>query len=320
MNWQNSRIFVLTLLYRFNSAYDGKTLVRDIGAKACPYTHFCCTNASKVVADEKYEPCCSPCFCEDDCWELNNCCPDKDDILVKPSILACKESLVKKDSYLRQSRRSYRIVDNCPSSEGNRVLIGKCKGVTQTSLNDFIWVSDKSSGRIYQNAHCARCHGIDNVIGWNIKTFCKDLLYETDFASVKETLLSKSCSIENVIPAGLRSVQHKYECNDHILAYSRCTALAGGTQIGDIVEGCERSFWPFMGSFQNVFCYMCNNKDLNITTQELFKKTNEPGNTQSGLTALSLLLNYGQTTEIAAQRLKCNRDEIFDPFIVSNFI
>ena len=34
-------------------------------------------------------PCCYPCYCTDNCWELGNCCPDKQPPAFPPEVTPC---------------------------------------------------------------------------------------------------------------------------------------------------------------------------------------------------------------------------------------
>lgn len=125
------RLLVLAVLFNWNRCnfaymYNGRQQVEELGASLCPFTNFCHTNATKVIPDKSLEPCCRPCFCDDDCWELDNCCPDKEKITLSSEVLPCKDTEVKVvegSGIVTDSDKWYfRVVDKCPSSEENTTL------------------------------------------------------------------------------------------------------------------------------------------------------------------------------------------------------
>ena len=200
---RNNGFLILVLWYNIITlAVHDREQVLELASTVCPYTNFCRTDAWKLRPTKtRYEPCCLPCSCDDDCWVLDNCCPDKELIdKPRPPILPCIDSYVNP----RPKYEGYRVIDSCPSSEDRSNFEPKCSSKNRTSLVDFVWVSD-TVGRIYLNKHCAKCHGINDSITWHLQTRCSDIL-SANFFNFLETLLSPFCNINNTTPKEIMSI------------------------------------------------------------------------------------------------------------------
>ena len=304
------------------SALADRQQVLDLGSQVCPYTNFCHTDAWKLVPnDTDDEPCCIPCSCDDDCLELDNCCPDKDFINAsRPPIVPCKDSYL--DSrWLKTGQFAvfYRVIDTCPVSESRSNLKLKCNNQNITTLEDFTWVSD-NTGKIYQNIHCAKCHGIEEPVTWRITAKCFDIM-TAKFDNFSEILLSKNCNIKNTPPKDLQQITIKYVCTDpNLLRYNSCNE-SGVMQTYDpaLDIACEQSTWPFDAGSRtfdkNIFCLLCN-RELPQTLDELCipeggRDTREP---------FTFIIDYKSirsgTTE---KQSNCGLDEMFDEFLVNIF-
>ena len=146
----NSIPILISLIQHFLS-YEGIRLVEEVGSTLCPYTDYCYKNSSREVNKTNIfdMPSCLSCSCDNDCWELHTCCPDKEEIIPKPAQLPCKLSKVKEcpDDYDKPLRMfdilnqragaNYRIVSLCPSSENNETLKRQCEGLDPKTLSDY---------------------------------------------------------------------------------------------------------------------------------------------------------------------------------------
>ena len=292
---------------------------RHLVSEWCPYTKFCHTDAQKIKPNSTKEPCCKPCFCDDDCWILNNCCPDKE-LMNEPRqpIVPCLDSHTPRSKDSNSLKGFYRVIDSCPGSEGISYPKTKCNRNNRTSVEDFIWVSDKT-GRIYRNIHCAKCHGINETIQWQLQTTCYDIM-KANFGNLKEALLSAKCNIINTVPEDLEHITAKYECiSPSKLTYSSCNESGFMTNYAPEVEtACEQSSWPFklhLHLAKNIFCVMCN-VDLHVYTA-----TNDGLCTftdiRSRKTLITFLIDYKRiAVDIAEKESICNLDEIFDEIMV----
>lgn len=246
---------IISLIQRI-LAYDGIQLVKEVGNTLCPYMNFCHTSASREINETSYSILsCLPCGCDDDCWELHTCCPDKEELIPHPEILPCKLSKVKEgfngteklpsttDLLHERAGANYRVVDSCPSSENNRTLKRKCEGIDRETLSDYIWVSDSTNGRIYQNIHCIRCHGVEHFWYWSVKTTCQEILEAA--VNIEETLLSMDCGITNVVPKDKTTLVAKYQCYDFELE-------------DNLYTGCNVSSLNLIGDLSKDFLTACN--------------------------------------------------------------
>ena len=315
-------------------AFDGVELVRNIGNSLCPYINYCQTNASGEYnyTDEGWRPSCLPCSCDDDCWLLGNCCPDKEEPAEHPLILPCKMSKVKRSSnegipfdmtdILKQRvGANYRVIDACPLHETNKTLSQKCNGSETTgsrTLSEYVWVSDSVTGMIYQNIYCIKCHAIEQFWYWKIQTSCMEIL---DAGVDAETLLSMDCDIHNVVPESKAALAAKNQCFDYNFEDSfdsDCNVTAGLNH--QFVTACKRSTWPYLTSFvqsihvyKNVFCFVCQfgieavRDDIYVLGKLL------------PMWPFSALINYVESPEGSKnlRKLTCNSGQVADPHAVS---
>ena len=216
---RNTVVFLAVLTLSCKSDVNiTQEVIYEISSKLCPYVRFCSQSAyreyneSEHQAGHLYEPCCTQCSCDDDCWQWGNCCPDKHDRNLTTTIsfdATCKESHVKgNQTSLHRSSRAYNVIDKCKYDDGNQNNAIRCDG-SFSSVNDFIWVSENNTGKIFQNWHCAICNKVENYIPWLVKTNCKNILTE-GFENIPDILMSDSCGFLNEPPEDLKHLVHKY--------------------------------------------------------------------------------------------------------------
>ena len=310
----------------------------------CPYTDFCLTKALKVFKypARNHVPCCSDCSCTNDCIETNSCCPDKtmvshnstgpDKTMVSHNStgFVCKNTMVKKrgglkddgnhDGYADGIKR-YLITDNCPASEQDKIIQHKCLGADKTTLDDYVWVSDAATGRIYQNYHCAQCHGIKTWKNWNIRTLCSRIT-DDSFQNLTETLFSEECNIINEVSEELAREAEEYRCYKPTITVCNQT---GQWQLYDaaVDEACKRNTVPFfqidekllkMVIYNNLFCYVCNTDAIDNADMVC---PSIKGDNRISPTSFSALIDFmeGQEdTKMAASA--CEINQIYDKYAV----
>ena len=313
-------------------AFDGIELIQSIGNRGCPYTNFCHNDALRefdYTDDGELMPSCLPCSCNDDCWMLDNCCPDKGEITQHTLIIPCKLSQVMarldrevkfsmEDILKQHAGANYRIIDACPPGEANMTLSQKCQGLNKTSLSDYVWVSDSVTGMIYQNIYCIKCHAIEQFWHWMIQTSCEEIL-EAEVNA--ETLLSMDCDIINVVPELKAALVAKYQCFDFDFEANFDWNCSVTTELNqDFVTACNRSTWPFLvgnprsiSMYKNVFCFACQFGIEAIKDNVYFRGkmiTYPP---------FSALINYVASPENSrnSRELTCHSGQVADPFTVS---
>ena len=305
--------------------------IHNITSQLCPYTDFCHTKASKVFnyAVQDQAPCCSDCSCDDDCIETNSCCPDKAMVSHNSTGLVCKNTMTKKRSKNRDTRNNdglsngikrYFITDSCPAGETDKDIQHRCLGTNKTTLDDFVWVLDTATGKIYQNYHCAKCHGIESWETFNIRTQCSNNI-DNNFDNLTTTLLSEDCNIINEISDKHAATTEKYRC--YTPTISVCNQTGQWRHYdADIDEACQRNMVPFFQAdvfktviYKNHFCYVCNTEKM--SGAELVCPAMNVAERFDGAT-FDALINYMGKSRKENDRADsvCAVDQIYDKYKV----
>ena len=319
MSLKGYSIILLIYCCLFTFAIYDKDQVLQLASEWCPYTKFCLTDARQIKPNNTKVPCCQPCFCDDDCWILDNCCPDKKlRNEPRPPILPCIDAYATRSKYSNPLDGFYRVIDSCPSPEGISYPETKCSSNNRTSVEDFIWVSDKR-GKIYRNKHCAKCNGINDTVPWQILTTCYNIM-KANFVDFMETLLSAECNIINVVPEDLEHITAKYKCYDPSkLVYTSCNESGLMSHYDSEVEtACEQSSWPLPWNRQlakNIICFMCN-QGLHAPSASHNGQCNLNGDRNED-TLITFLIDYKSiTVDTGEKKSNCDIDEIADESLV----
>ena len=159
--------------------------------------------ASKNVSDEKAEPCCGQCSCDEDCVERQNCCPvftpssttvsnlnntgistigvrQQECILPvwNPSV-----HVVADYRYNNYGLRTYHTFATCPENYDNHDIKTLCERNIATTVEDVQIVSDHQQFA-YKNKYCAICNGVKEYIEWDLIVDCD----QTSNASIELAL------------------------------------------------------------------------------------------------------------------------------------
>ena len=305
-----------------NLDFDARQLTKQYGPAVCPYTNFCYVNATEVLEDTTDRvPCCAPCSCEDTCWELGNCCPDKHHI--KTPDATCDDSMTK-TSATALYRRRYFVVGDCPAATKNATLVERCKLRNKSSIEDYMWVSDKTTGKIFGNKYCALCNGVPESSSWRMRTTCTGILTVPISEAVEYILSNSSCGIINESPERLIDETNKYAC--HLPQYTKCNQTgAWGQYVENIDIACNAFTSVFLHykdlnqgvAYKNMFCYVCNTGTNQPT---LCSKPNRPDRISSTGISFSALLQLTSLTESEKTsntvERGCGIGEIMDTFTV----
>ena len=310
-------------------------VIPDQFSMMCPFTAQCHRNATKLQQGNlRVEECCTSCSCHDDCRAMGNCCPDKRESGLKPIQLSCKETIVKRNKYTTEETiyqghhsgiKRYFIIDNCLDNITTTETAKMCSKTTDDSatLDDLVWVSDLDSGRIFQNKHCAKCHGATNTIQWQVVTTCFNIL-QADISTAVTTLLSDLCSIIVDVPEEIAAAAEEYRC--FLPEYSRCNETGFWDKYDAKLEESCLDFAltyfypePHLKSFilyKNVFCYVCNQGSQTIIIKDEcpFLDTGIKSTTK----AFSALLDVKIYTQPMTSEQKCGIAEIMDKHSVSS--
>lgn len=285
----------------------------------CPYNSFCHEPAAEVLADEDDISCCAPCSCTDGCSEFNSCCPDKEDYTFNKQLPSCKTRAIKMMVFEFDPKDGYQVVDSCPITETNIEVIEGCHASNMTDIIHMIWVSDITTGKVFQNQFCAECNGVTSFIHWHLRTDCLNALLDNFSVSLDIMVHSKYCSIIREIPKSAISTAEKYQCLVQDVSSCNETGLWENFNH-NINNACDAFTMPYYDKrttyvYKNVYCFICN---------ALKEETSFPvcsvGDFRTSF-SFSLLLDsrrYMQTTEDASD-YNCEVEEVYDPYLVIHF-
>ena len=295
-------------------------------SKLCPYTDYCTSNASKRLQDSTEAPCCGYCSCADDCWKRGNCCVDKQTIITEQPTEPCDAVLVSHpgNKYFYNNLPGYYITKSCPTRDDP--LEEKCSGRRQPSIEDFIWVTDSRTHRIYNNKYCARCHGVNAYTPWFISTDCMEVL--TGQNSPIDTInhIISNCSLF-VAPTSIKD--HKSRC--FVPKITQCNMTGKAETYNQALESACNSFsQPYVEArfnrppiYKNVYCFLCNwQHDLIVPDICMSDDTAD----RSGFAGFTGIIDFTaiETVDKAVAHeaqgpgRACAIDEIGDPYQVLN--
>ena len=229
----------------------------------CPYTDYCTSNTTNKLDDHTKTPCCQYCSCADECWKRGNCCPDKRKTTAKQPIESCEAVLVKRNAHrnIGDTVPRFYVTKGCPTKDDP--LAEKCRGELQSSLEDFIWVTDRRTNKIYTNKHCAKCHGVEDYTPWQISTDCAEALNGQNSPNDVVNHIIEHCSLLVVSPSTENYMNQCFEPE-----ITQCN-MTGDWETHD--EALETACNSFSQSYirehlfrtkvySNVYCFLCNSR------------------------------------------------------------
>ena len=314
--------YLYLLIVRANDICNHSKPVELVDLDICPFTNFCHRNATAVLKEDMV-PCCTPCSCSDNCWEQGNCCPDKDIIGHHVPDLECVLTMVKESepagriayNGYKYGIKRYRIVTSCPKEEYNKTLVEKCAGHNKTSILDYTWVTDESTGRIYQNE---QCHAVDRYFKWQIRTTYSPALLANP-SSLPNSIHSRHCELFVELPDDKVHSADNYRCYKADRAecnitglwrdYDASVDLACRTYSSPIID-----YFPKSLVYKNIFWYYCNGLKAQQFTQSCPDLSE--GGKGASTKSFSALIDFTERQPSGVASV-CSQHEIFDEFIVS---
>ena len=306
--------------------FKDSTRLQDIVSSYCPYARLCHSPAELKTNGSGTVSCCAPCSCDVDCSSFSNCCPDTTLNEKSSSAFECKSTMTKSFNSTQivlndVDNGKYWILATCPSSEVNETLVQKCSGKSKEALADYVWVSDKKTGRIYQNRYCAICHRVNEYTSWLIRTRCPVVMKEQDIPVAK--LLTGECDIINEVPKSEEIGSETFSCHND--SYSECNITELWASHDESIErACKEIQWPFFDvnpqaglsqAYRNVFCYICNQPD-GVTAPANDCKNRDKDGTRTDALGYSVLLRSVDYID-SHQTDGCREHEVWDTYVVS---
>lgn len=302
-------------------------LVDRLGTEFCPYNHFCQSNATSKLQTETETACCRSCSCDEDCWKTGTCCPDfQTPETTKRPTEFCMDTIVKRAendnaefSGASDGMKRYYVITKCPDNEVNITLIAKCMGPIQKRFEDFVWVSDAMTNKIYKNRFCAECNGIHRYKEWQLGTDCSEIL-EGDYSYREKKFISRSCRLLVTPPVKLDVTPSQCLMPD----ISECNKTGNWRSFDKgLKEACDAVELPFLRDavasvkvYKNVFCYLCksgpgeNLENVRRPLEDSQKQINGPF-------SFLVLFNYRLFEEpTSTSEFPCAADKVLDPYIV----
>ena len=219
--------------------------------------------------------------------------------------------------------RRYFIHDKCTKHEKDEELKKACVSERVDSIDDLIWLSDVSSGEIYNNRHCAACHGVKEWRSWRIRTSSQNIL-RANFSNLADAIMSDECSIINELPEDEEKDAEKFRC--FLLEVSVCNETGLWKQYDAAIEAACLQYYnvPFIQYepahhviYKNVFCFICNQGESYLADEICSWRVISKSNVDS-FTALIDFEAVQRTMKTAAER--CAWDDIYDKYTVRFYI
>ena len=302
----------------------------------CPYNDFCQSNATQIIDDNTLSPCCRRCRCDEECDKIKSCCPDKEvqgqghELIVDTLDTVewvCKDVRVgwtkergkRADSYAH-TKHTVRVVDQCPIEETDEELKVKCNSTDTTAYEDFLWVSDKTTGRIYRNEFCASCHGVHQFVYWDAAiTKCTDPF---NHSLPVESILhgDNNCYLLQREPPDMHSLTSQYRC--FVPDITQCNETGRWDHFNATMNAaCNSLHMPFIAEtpsgtirsiYKNIVCFMCNFPSY-ISSPTGKCLSDDTGKTDT--VKLTAMLDYNM---VKAKENRCEINKICDTVFVSS--
>ena len=220
----------------------------------------------------------------------------------------------------------YKLINYCPSHI-SYYLAHNC--ITPKSLDDFTPVSSRDGEKLFLNKHCARCHGYNDVVSWNLylSSDCMSITSQS-FLSIQErdSFILKSCILDASPPSSIniqqvacsdskitsKCISHDLDTNQYRQWQQKCLDVDKwqNTQYTFISDSREHRY-------KNVFCFLCNQdtSKINYDPIDMCQRIESENGRSNNGAAFSYLLLADHTKDTLSQE-KCAIYEIYDRYQV----
>lgn len=207
---------------------------------------------------------CPPCSCEENCFRMMNCCPDKFFLERKLRRMHFPFYEMPNRSIKTSIFPKYAVIDYCPPLVDETIDFSCRK--PPIGLKNRIFVTSLVSNYTYNNFHCALCHGEKetDLLQWEVAIYGFD--YVVNFVESVEELLE--------ITKFFNSVLIFYPPNsvkDKVVQTSPNKVSYSGECFDDedLVLACDSSYFHEYRLFKNIFCLMCNVQSLKLSKNSI---------------------------------------------------
>ncbi|KAL5012382.1 hypothetical protein ScPMuIL_010933 [Solemya velum] len=251
---------------------DVQRILRD-HVSACGPTNLCnptiLRSHNYTYVDSTYCSPCPPCFCDEWCYFLADCCLDiqlnmtkrfsnttkySDRGIVCTPEIRFDQTRMHKDP---RSSEEYLVIMECPDNFTDMELKDKCENPSANDSMLLVPVSSAKNGLAYRNIGCFDCHGAEHPVTWDLKIRrCKKPLLQqklTTASVVIEEALQSSCTMSYV--PNLDLLYQRTCVRKNLLHTCRETDTDP-----DIDWACENLYTNVdtRNQYANLFCLRCN--------------------------------------------------------------
>jgi hypothetical protein len=222
----------------------------------------------------------------------------------------------------------HHVIDDCAHSE-KALAYQRCHN--PLAVQDFVMVTDTTTGKVYRNKHCAECNDVWSYVMLKLVVNCKDSLSLTDVSTKedRENYVMENCSLTSFPPDKRMGVSY---CIPDTRVMSTCN-VTGTWDVYDkeietrcVVNSYDQNkifkFFSVSGVFYfaNVYCFLCN-VNSKVQRVDTCKILEDDKGSKSGMISLNFILDFesnvwGEET-ILAEKRACHSTQIWDPYTVS---
>ena len=238
------------------------------------------THQLYIVPQYRYFGLCPDCLCDYGCVRRGDCCPDvffrfPKQQCVNRTIIQGRPVFLH-DMYDKQF--SELMVTTCPDGSEQRIR-EKCEGKFDTygRLQNFPVTSKDHFALTYFNKYCAQCHGVKEILTWNLDIDCfefADFNFLSNLDKIIKLAYDRQCILQAYISERDLPIKVNPEvCYESISQenkrlYTKCNETGLWRKFDPSFQyACESRYHMEYRVFKNIFCYMCNpsiHKDYGI--------------------------------------------------------
>lgn len=246
------------------------------------------------------------CNCDQDCGNFRDCCnsvlpPSTCPLPSIPITLVtnvvtpeCHSIYLNPIIQSTELREAFLMVANCPPSpSGSSQPPGgndSAAAITCASMRpDLPPVTDRDTGIVYRNEHCALCNGVNNLVAWQVNLACSDNVYTllenfpiADILARSPDIFStdcQGCTYQVPTMSNQQQLRTPRPCFPNVGSCRSQTELANkvGISVSDetyaaLTQTCQSGPQNLLGipgssnTYRNSACVLCNGEDDEITT------------------------------------------------------
>lgn len=238
----------------------------------CPKNHLC-TKFYDTIPDIQ-ESCCEKCSCSSACYADGNCCPDVLEYLNNTRLnYTCAYMQLLDISKSNITFRSTQMVTKCPENFKDKQIRANCENhhTYPNSTENFIklHIPITSTTTLYRNTNCAICNDFypSEVDFLTTRLECegKSRVYFESVGELLDKLPHTGCNL--VYTRGENDFKTPMtKCDWGHISYCNQT---GKMKSYDkhLDHMCESFSSVYDLTYRNVFCYLCNDPDVENTNR-----------------------------------------------------